>query len=369
MFSDSSSASLWERSLVQGNVADFGGAFSLGESSVHTLYDMRIVENKAERAHGGAVYILGSSRLVAQRTMFSGNQAQLEGGVFSVQELAFVTTIGCTFTASVASTNGGHMSLHDLSEWTDTSSSLSGGSASLFGGGASIVDSATVELQSTTVQSNAAGESGGGLSLEDTCTVVLDVANIQQNSAQLGGGLHIASTLSFQSMHSRYLSNTALFSGGGVMVEQALIKSSTVSFESDSFEQNQVPQGSGGAMAVSVSPNVLVSVTGGEFLSNRALQGGALLVNMTETTHLGCSLPLGLALSNSAFIANSAVQGLARADVNGLGGGGGIFWNGQGIVDSLRCLFAANPTRWMALSGVRFSSNAAVAYGFDYASS
>lgn len=187
-------------------------------------------------------------------------------------------------------------------------------------------DFTTIESNSSALfEGNQANEQGGAIfQYGDTGRVILPAgAAFKNNSAKTGGGaVYVSSTAdgSCSVNGSTFENNTTTGSNGG-----AIYTNGRITLSSGHFESNTAPNGWGGAVYSSKPKdrNYTVSVSGGTFIKNSAVQGGAIfagenstsggLVRVTGGTFGGRPDTVMLEPGNTATFV-------------GKGGGGGAIW-------------------------------------------
>ncbi|MCX6033321.1 MAG: hypothetical protein NT169_29070 [Chloroflexi bacterium] len=209
-----------------------GGVFSNPATpGTMTLSGGRFERNIATISYGGGVSFAGAA--MVNGTQFISNTSGGTGGGARIYGVATLTD--AEFTGNRA-TNGSGGGLYAGAGLTVTNGTFTGNSSSSTGGGLYAASTATVA--GTDFISNTA-TSGGGLYASSTAALT-DTQFTGNSTTGTGGGLYVASTATVTG--TQFISNAAIGSGGGLYAN---------------------------------SSSAVVSVTGAEFIGNKA--GGALI--------------------------------------------------------------------------------------------
>ncbi|MGB3542422.1 choice-of-anchor Q domain-containing protein [Rubrivirga sp.] len=376
------------------------------ESSVLTLTNIRLARGRGAR--GGAVLVQPDARLVAEGVSFTRNEATgsaatdggaavyVEGGSATMTNVSFdsnratgtsgsggavfnnrgtVTLRRSSFTNNEANragggieANGGSTLLTDVSFSRNRAGSNPGnggafhitgsGSASIRGGtvsrnvassegGGFWNSTGTMTIARTVFTDNRAegadADNGGGAVFNNGGDVRMDTTTVNRNSATgaagSGGGVfNNGGTLTVRS--GVFTSNVARRAGGGIEDANGI-----VAVVASAFSQNtvidQANPGNGGAIH---SGGGTVTVSGGEFDSNRAVEGGGIWTSGDLIVTSGGVLNEPAVFTNNIATGDEATQGggalyatpsgtmtVADAQITDnvasgtLGSGGGVF--------------------------------------------
>ncbi len=239
-----SSTLLVEASVLSGNTADFGGGlFATGFSSV-TLNEVLIEENAA--SYGGGMY-LGDASTVASGVEVRGNEAVVSGGGLYL-DLASLEGTGLTVSDNAADYLGGGAYLNGSAATVDTSTFERNDSS---GGGALTAFDSTLTLDSVDLSGNTADTNAAGLYLFNT-DATLEGLSAEENVSEFG-----AVVLLYESVGAvtggTYTENEATYTAGVFRVEEG----STLTVTEASVFGN-LAGSSGGA--ASVTDGTLTSV-------------------------------------------------------------------------------------------------------------
>ena len=201
--------------VFSGNAATFDGGAIASNGADITInggseVDAQFEANMAER--GGAIFVTGASSLrfnatfaAGRRTYFEGNGAEFGGGIFA-SGASEVTVFGNT-------------------QWSNNTALSSGGGIYITGAGSELTalgwsqNSRNVLFSGNSAQSN-----GGGLYVDGSSVDIKGAQfGIQSmgNTADNGGGLFATNGASVLVYNSEFISNTALFNGGGLFAGPA----------------------------------------------------------------------------------------------------------------------------------------------------
>lgn len=289
-----------------GNVATAAGGaiYEIGGGS--SMRDAVFSENTAAGS-GGAVFSAETS-VDLSHVQFFNNASEFHGGAIAVVD-GDPSITDSTFTNNESAADGGafygddaNATLTDL-QFSENSAEGSGGA--LFTRGAS-----GLLLTRTRFVSNEAASSGGGMMILESSPTLTDVAFLF-NSALAGGGLYNAKG-SATLLNTHFLGNSTRYSGGGMFIQGGDPILLDVSFALNSGT-------SGGAL---YNGNAGTVVTRAAFLGNFGGPGGAVYNQESaavfrDTTFTGNTAPAGGAVYNdsssplfvnASFYANSATN-------------------------------------------------------------
>ncbi len=281
-----------------------GGIYSSGAL---TGLNLEVTGNSAVYTGGG---LYGSGPVVLTGATLSGNSAAGGGGAYADST---ATVTGGRFEGNNAAVGGGGLTSHGTlvltdtvfvsntgnfggAIWSDDAATLTSGlfvgnSSRNHGGG--VYGNSTLVVSDTVFVGNSTGNSGGAVyasSGPSLCTVV--GGRFEGNQGGNGGGLFSSGPLRVSG--TEFLSNTAMFTGGGVYAYRA------ATLTGGNFTGNSAPSGGG------LYTNGAATVTNGSFEQNEATNGGGLYANSA------------LDLSDTVFVSNTATTNGAGASGGGL---------------------------------------------------
>ena len=326
IFSDSSSLVI-TGCEVKGNIALWGGGFTLYGNSSPQILNCVIENNNAELVNdsggsGGGIDIDGNSSPIIKDCVLTANTARWGGGI-----------------------NCNSSSVIEDSEFTDNTA--------LWGGGIYCYKNSSVDLKGSLFENNKAevvdgsGGSGGALKL-DSAKASVDECEFKQNSSLWGSSI-CADTSELDVTTSTFTGNQAENSGAGIYSGDG----STVGVSDSSFDGNTAKWG-GGLFASGTSK---LTVTGSQFKNNEAQRiddsggsGGAIRIEdssklTSEDSHFEnntalwggsiCSDNSEVDVSTSTFAGNQAVNS-----------GAGIYSGTGSIANVADSSFDSNTARW-----------------------
>ncbi|MGL4670278.1 MAG: transglutaminase domain-containing protein [Methanobacteriaceae archaeon] len=339
-----------------GNNASNGGAIRTSVSA--NIRGSTFSFNKATGS-GGAVYT--DNTLTLSNSNFYDNLAVNGGGIFSSKTLTLTSVNGTRNNAS----SGGFIYAKGavtISSGTYTNNKATGSGGAIFGtsvlsfvssnftgnravNGGAILGTSTLTVDNGSFSSNVASGSGGAVYTNGLITIK-NGASFVYNSATSGSGGAVYSTSSLIVDKGSFSSNTAKGSGGAVYAKSATIKNGA------SFVYNSATSGSGGA----VYGSGVLSLVSSNFVSNRAVYGGAILGTSTLTVDKGSFS------SNTATGSGGALYGTGIITIKN-----GATFNSNVASGSGGAVFSTNSLNVGSSSS--FSGNRAVNGGALYSSS
>ena len=286
-----------------------GGAVLNDDGGVLTVNGGAMNNNTADRA-GGAIEeasgaAAGTTVVTLNGVSFSGNDAGMNpgnGGAYHATSAGDTVVSDSVFDANTAVeggalwNNGGTMTVTD-SVFTGNTAT---GAAADDGGGAIFVNAGAVEVSDSSFSNNAAGMAGDSGS--DT------------SASSASGGAVLARAGTTLDVESSVFRNNSAQRAGGVF---EVLDTSTTTLTNVTATDNDAGAnpGNGGVLHVTGAGNV--TVTGGVFARNTAVEGGAFWNNQGEMTLTGVS------------IVNNEATGAEATQ-----GGGGIYAEGNAEGDS-----------------------------------
>ncbi|MBT3198193.1 MAG: hypothetical protein HN344_10730, partial [Gammaproteobacteria bacterium] len=175
-------------SWFESNVSLYGGAISIEGGSDVVITDSRFIGNNVYYNYqygglGGAIYLDGNSRLLADNVLFDGNSCHVgAGGAVFIGGGCVAALDGVSFLRN-ETTPGSGGAVYMAGDSLRISSSLFYGSQAMGDhqsskGGAIYGESGVLEVNSSTIAFSAAHREGGALYIEPTCELTVDRAII-----------------------------------------------------------------------------------------------------------------------------------------------------------------------------------------------
>lgn len=219
---------------------------------------------------------------------------------------------GVTITLSTSDTGGGALFIDSGAFATVVNSTLNSNAATGMANGGAIANLGTLTLANSEASSNSAGGDGGGLFAGSGSLTVIEASRLDGNGADDGGAIAVDNMATLNMTGSRFTSNIASTSGGGLIA----FAGSSVQIESSTFNNNVASASVGGGLVVSGD----VFLTNATFSGNRADggPGGGIRVNTGGT----------LDVVHSTFASNRATTAAGAID------------NGGGTVTVVNSIFA-----------------------------
>ena len=185
-------------STSNNNAYDGGGVFLTGSGSQLHMQNNSSVQNNYASHYGGGIYIAAGARADIDSSSVNYNETNERGGGILVDG-----------TASVNIHNGSALNYNLASDIFDA-----------YGAGMYILNNgAVVTVSASTVMSNTSAVEYGGIRLSSNGSLLINQdTSILRNHARggFGGGLAVTGTVTLDAVS--ILSNTALYSGGGLYI-------------------------------------------------------------------------------------------------------------------------------------------------------
>lgn len=267
---------------IEQNTAQNGGAAYLASGTV-TVSGGTLSNNEAT-VNGGAAYLgggtleIGGTAAIEQNTAQNGGAAYIQGGS--------VTMSGGTMTGCTAETNGGAICVNggsfSISDGTVT------GCTAAENGGAVYVSGGDATMSGGTMTECTATQNGGAVCVEGGSFTVSGEGTIYKTTGKLGGAVYVSGGNAY--VHGGELNECSAESGGAIYVQGG-----TVTMLGGEIINNKATNGNGGAILVTGSSNLNVTVKSGTIQGNSAsANGGAISVegqgNNTVTVQIGVNL-------------------------------------------------------------------------------
>ena len=194
IFVDGGLFEMWGGAFNSCDSYDNAGAIYADSGATVKLNGVRFEDNTAD-GHGGAIEILGSSKLVAVDCHFENNYCDDEGGAIYFEDRSENTITTCKF--------------------------IKNGTYQGDCGGAIYVKDCVVFINSSSFQENEAGADGGAIFLTES-EVYIDGADFKNNRAAnddcQGGAIYVDDDSRLNLKNCNIIGNTAASNGGGIMV-------------------------------------------------------------------------------------------------------------------------------------------------------
>lgn len=325
-----------------------GGGLYNNLNSQLTISDSSFIENESLGANGGGVISFSGQAQTFRNISFDGNRAQGGGGMMMTALPGFIMNAsfeGVTFQNNLGFGDGAGLvltgvnlgdtaSLNNMT-FTNNDSALSASSA----GGFMINSVANATLSNSSFTNNDA-VNGGALWVQNSSPALYALTFNSNTATQNGGAVYLTVTAGNNNLttfsQSTFTSNTANNAGGAVKNEAIGGGTCQPQYEDVTFNLNQSPTGSAGAM-LNDSCNTRLFRT--VFTNNTAnAHGGALENN-------GTSLPV---ITESVFYNNTATN----TD-------GGAIFDGPNAYPAIRNTLIAENTAGGNGGGISHASGAA----------
>ena len=269
---DGCTVNLHGSNMYVGNLAESigGGIAALGSSLIfdkQNLFD----DNKADT--GGGFHAVNCSVSFPGENTFSGNFATHQGGGF-VTVNSVLHLNGSTVLNNNSARSGGGMYIDDSEVYVDGGNYFMSDTAKSEGG-AIYIQASVAEFRGKHVFiANSAGFKGGSVFAVHSSINLTGYTSIHNSASTLGGAIHTSfSTLTFQG-HSSFMNNSAKLYGGAVQSENSkLIFVNSGNIHLQPCINCKVCNG---------ISNVFLN----SFISNTAIQGGALYLNQYSNSSL-----------------------------------------------------------------------------------
>lgn len=265
------------------NSAQNGGASYLAGTGKMTITGGALIHNTATN-NGGAAYLAGGTLEIGGTANIGQNSAQ-NGGAAYIQG-GSVTMSGGTMTGCTAETNGGAICVNggsfSISDGTVT------GCTAAENGGAVYVSGGDATMSGGTMTECTATQNGGAVCVEGGSFTVSGEGTIYKTTGKLGGAVYVSGGNAY--VHGGELNECSAESGGAIYVQGG-----TVTMLGGEIINNKATNGNGGAILVTGSSNLNVTVQSGIIQGNSAsANGGAISVegqgNNTVTVQIGVNL-------------------------------------------------------------------------------
>ncbi len=336
VMSSGTTVSITNGSTIKNSEGATGAALHFKNKCNVTIKDCEITDNIS--SNNGVIYA-NSSNLACENITATGNTAKY-GGVFYVSNKnTAVTVTDSTIYSNAASVSGGVVHAEN-SAVTFTECALSLNTAK--NGGVAYTEAGNITFTDSNIYKNNS-TSSGGLAYAVSGSMTFTNCEVAYNAAKNGGAYYGDESSNLTVNKTVFTENTATSSGGAVFMTQAealfdgaefisnsstghggavYVAASTVSMiNENSFNENSSGNHGGAIYVVykdivqednsSVRVPSVLNATGGEFIKNTALGGGAVSIRSD------CEA----SFDGTAFIENTVSGFSDKADGNGEGGG------------------------------------------------
>ena len=264
--------SMTDGTITVCQATDNGGAVCV-EGGAFAISGGTITNNRAQ--HGGAVYVSGGNATMSGGTI-TDNSAQ-NGGAAYLAGTGTMTVTGGTLTTNTAAVNGGAAYLGG-GKLTINGGALSENKAIEGSGGAAYVHGGDVIMTGGTMSQCTAAENGGAVCVEDGSFTISGSGSVDNSSAALGGAVYVSGGNA--NVHGGTLTECSANQGGAIYVVGG-----TVTMLDGQITDNDATNGNGGAIYVTGSTSLQVTVRSGRISGNSATgNGGAICVDGQGTS-------------------------------------------------------------------------------------
>ncbi len=264
-----------------------------------TATEVQFIDNRATTFGGGGAYVFGPVELANAR--FEGNEALSGSGGGLQTSFDTVTLVNTNFISNTAGFNGGGLASSSRIESTDV---LFQFNRTLTSAGGGVSTNGQLVLTNTQLLENNAGSDGGGAFANSGA--ILFGSNFEGNQSNgNGGGLAAPlGRLQLISGQNQFINNLAELDGGGAYVFDAVLEKGT-------FEEN-TSLGDAGGLRI----RRRLYLTGTQFINNSAIgSGGGVVISATFGTSTNGRLVNALFTQNSAGSNGEALYLNLRSNV------------------------------------------------------
>ncbi len=299
-----------EKSQIKNNVGITGVAFDFRGTGTYNLSDISVTDNINTKG-SGVIYITGSGTLNVSSLTASGNKNN-NGGVIYASSSSNVNVDNSIFTNNTANNLGGAID-HRSSGTLKINNSEFNGNKAVNGGAFHLNGSGAVIIMGSTIDGNTATTLGGGIyHVGSGLLTVSDNTIVKQNNAPSGGGLYLDLGAKAEVSSTTFDSNSATSADGGAILvadssEEG--KNATSLIMSNSVLKNNKAEKKGGAISTdTASPNLLINVSGTEFVKNSAVTAGGGAVEIQNANQPNATDPTTakITFTNCVFTENTA---------------------------------------------------------------
>ena len=337
-----------------GNIANFGGALHMYNSTILAYGDVIFAGNIADGS-GGGFHAEQSSISMMGGAVWSGNLASVSGGGLTMWETTLrVHSTGKSEFIANAAMYGGASDINNCTLFIDGEVLFVDNVANHSGGAVDIDDSIFDVSGRILFDKNIATEDGGGIASSRSNTTIqhTGTAEFYGNSATSAGAIYIDNdTLS---VHGRviFADNFASYRGGAVNSDHSFF---TVTATGTAVWENNTSSNQGGGLAMWVSTAEFQAGSNASFSCNSARVGGGMSLDAFAVVSFA-----GLA----TFVNNSAESGagMKMTQFSSAIFEGDVTMLGNKASSNGGAMHCESPTM-LTLDGVRFVSNYASVNG------
>eukprot|EP00698_Gefionella_okellyi_P001527 TRINITY_DN11460_c0_g2_i1.p1 TRINITY_DN11460_c0_g2~~TRINITY_DN11460_c0_g2_i1.p1 ORF type:complete len:4295 (+),score=806.94 TRINITY_DN11460_c0_g2_i1:51-12935(+) len=304
------------------NSASFGAAFGLTGQVVLQLLNADFRANVATKTHGGALYLEGTTKVVAQDCVFDSNSALLFGGAAMIREKSVLTVINSTFSQNSAAV-GGCIDIQDLGSVTATNTSFVSCSASSYAGTVSVEVASSFECLNCTIVGSYSSGAGGAVSVSTNASATFAGCVVAHNRGASGGFVDASNFAQVNVAHCAVIGNSATTSNGGAF---SFSDSSELVVTFSNISGNIATVGSGGAVAFQSTQPLLGHWTDVMLTNNTAQRGGGVYLYGGAISPDRICNPHTASSNESVVVTRNIAVGNSNG-TNSLGGGGGVYWD------------------------------------------
>ncbi|KAK3237963.1 hypothetical protein CYMTET_51992, partial [Cymbomonas tetramitiformis] len=239
---------LGESCHITGNQASyFGGGLYVNQGTTMLITEATVISGNMGSS-GGGIFSAQSSMQLEQGVMLTNNSAQDHGGA-----LGFIVTIAFLQDLVLQNNQAGYngAGIYNYASYVVISDSILTQHVAVGRGGAVFVTTrGQVQMNRCNVEGNMAKQ-GGAFAGDQQTNFALNNSVIKSNLAYGEGGAHAAVDSTLTALNTSFSTNRANLHGGGI----ALFSKAAVSLESCSLAENAAPQG--GGISVVENPKLL----------------------------------------------------------------------------------------------------------------
>lgn len=365
-----------------GNVS-CGGVYVWKSANV-SFNEVIIDQNKAlVSQQAGGLYMLDGSSVSINACEITGNISKSSGvKIYKYNSAVFHDSVISSNTASDSIGGGLHFDKVNTTSFTETT--INKNFASHGGGGIYAVECPVFIISKTDISNNTTDSYGGGLYLYGVIDTTITESSINGNTAaNSGGGVYAYNSSNISFTESSISDNaTTGAHGGGIYYENDLKEpdNTKLTLTDSLVNGNDAPSGQGGGLYFyDTKCLALVSINGGEFSENTAINGGAVRgCNCAEITvsevDINANTATGAGGGIYLYYVPSFVVDKASISSNTAVDGGGIFLhtvtstsideaeivgNSADYGGGLEAQYSDN----ISLNGAAFRNNSASVYG------
>ncbi|MCR5260788.1 MAG: hypothetical protein K6C94_03010 [Candidatus Gastranaerophilales bacterium] len=297
---------------VNGGAVYNTGLLVTGDTTFN--YNKAVTAEEGVDTKGGAIYNAGTLTSGAGTTYIS-NTAKQGGAIYNIETAAESSIVGSTFTKNSATDVGGAIVNDAANLLTIDSSTFGDGTeananTAVYGG--AIYNTGKLKTQNGTNFNYNKADVGGAIVNATAGTLTSDQTTYSKNTASTSGGA-VYNLGKINSTNSTYSSNTATANYGGAIANYA--KTEKVTLSGDTFENNTAIAGG----AVFNMEDAQLESTNVTYSNNTAKQGGAIFNYGRKDEESGDYFYGTTTITGGNFTSNKALNG---------GAGGAVYNNG-----------------------------------------